>query len=245
MPEDEAFASHSRRVSAMFGRIAGPYDLLNHVLSLGLDRRWRAKLADLVSIGPTGRVLDLAAGTMDVSLALRKRHPEARVAALDFSLPMLTRGAAKASGRGVSGIQPVLADGRFLPLAGESVDCVTIAFGIRNIKPRQDAYREILRVLAPGGRLAILEFGTARRRVWKGLYNFYLRRLLPAVGGAVSGDAEAYRYLADTVSDFPNAEELAAELREAGFEDVDYRPLTSGIVYLHKGDKPKGSGQGR
>ena len=163
---------HDQAVSGMFGRIAGWYDLCNRVLSLGIDRYWRRVLADNVRLGPTGRVLDLAAGTLDVSLAIRRRYPDARIPALDFCLPMLQRGARKLHGWDAAAILPVAADAKKLPLPDASVDCVTIAFGIRNITPRDEAFREMLRVLTPGGRACILEFGSGKERIWGGLYNF-------------------------------------------------------------------------
>lgn len=222
----------------MFGRIAGWYDFLNHALSLGLDRRWRRKLVDLVRPGPTGRVLDLAAGTLDVSLAVLRRHPQVRVLAMDFSEPMLRKGRGKIPRDDRHRLDTVLADGRRLPLPDRSVDSVTIAFGIRNILPRTVALAEMHRVLAPGGRVCILEFGTGRDRIWGGLYNFYLQRVLPGVGRLVSGDQKAYRYLAETIREFPDAPSLAREMAEAGFAEVFFRPMFSGIVYLHAGQRP-------
>ncbi len=230
-------AARDRAVSGMFGRIARYYDLLNHVLSLGIDCWWRRVLADSVRPGPTGRFLDLAAGTLDVSLALRRRHPDREVLALDFCLPMLLRGRAKLAARKERRVFTAAADGKRLPLPDASVDSVTIAFGIRNIVPRDLALREMLRVLAPGGRACILEFGSGRDRIWGGLYNLYLDRLLPAVGRLVSRDPAAYAYLARTIRQFPSALELAREMEEAGFARVRYRKLTSGIVCLHMGEK--------
>ena len=236
---------HARSVSGMFGRIADWYDLLNRVLSGGLDMYWRHRLVRHVTPGPTGRVLDLAAGTLDVSLEIMRQHPGVRVPALDFCRPMLQRGRGKLFGETARAIWPVTADGRRLPLADASVDCVTIAFGIRNIVPRAEAFAEILRVLVPGGRLCVLEFGTGKTPVWRGLYNFYLNRLLPLVGKAVSGDAGAYRYLADTIMAFPTADELAGEMTAAGFGRVFHLPLTSGIVRLHVAEKPRSGGVDR
>lgn len=234
----DSYADHARRVSSMFGRIAGPYDFLNHALSMGQDYRWRRALVEMIEPGPTGKVLDLAAGTMDVSLEVRRRRPGMGVIAADFALPMLAKGRDKAAGRGVDRTWPVLADGRSLPLADDCVDAATIAFGIRNIKPREEAFKELLRVLAPGGRLLILEFGSARRPIMKGIYNIYLQRILPLIGGLFSGEREAYSYLARTISDFPHAENLAGEIAQAGFTEVDFRPLSFGIVNIHSGRKP-------
>ncbi|SNR68812.1 demethylmenaquinone methyltransferase [Humidesulfovibrio mexicanus] len=233
---------HGRQVAAMFGRIARWYDFLNHTLSLGLDIYWRWRLARVALPRPGGVVLDLAAGTLDVALALVRQYPGVRVAAVDYTLPMLAAGKGKLS-RGLDGqIIPVQGDGRQLPLADESVDAATIAFGIRNIRPRMAAHREVLRCLRPGGRFCILEFGTGRRKVWGGLYNFYLDKLLPLVGRLFSGDRAAYRYLAETIREFPDERQLSRELMDAGFARVFHVAMLSGIVYLHVAQKAGGDG---
>ena len=228
---------HDQAVAGMFGRIARFYDLLNHVLSLGIDCWWRRELANSVWRGPTHRFLDLAAGTLDVSFALRRNHPEYKVIAMDFCPPMLALGQKKLARRLETGILPVAADGKRLPLPDNSVDSVTIAFGIRNILPRAEALKEMHRVLVPGGRACILEFGSGRDKIWGGLYNVYLTRLLPAIGRLVSRDSGAYAYLARTIMAFPSARELRKEMEDAGFAKVRYDKLTSGIVCLHVGEK--------
>lgn len=233
----DGIREHDQAVAGMFGRIARFYDLLNHVLSLGMDLYWRRKLARAVKVRDTHRFLDLAAGTLDVSFALRRRHPTCRVLAMDFCPPMLVLGTRKLARRHERHVTPVAADGKRLPLPDNSVDSVTIAFGIRNILPRAEALKEMERVLVPGGRACILEFGSGRERIWGGLYNFYLNRVLPAVGRLVSRDDGAYGYLARTIRDFPSASELAQEMRDAGFVRVTYEKLTSGIVCLHVGEK--------
>jgi demethylmenaquinone methyltransferase/2-methoxy-6-polyprenyl-1,4-benzoquinol methylase len=229
---------HGRQVAAMFGRIARWYDVLNHALSLGMDVYWRWRLARVARPGRGGVVLDLAAGTLDVSRALCRMYPAVRVAAVDFSLPMLERGLPKLARDGLEErILPVQGDGRRLPLPDASCDAATIAFGIRNIRPRMAAHREVLRVLKPGGRFCILEFGTGRRRLWGGLYNFYLNRVLPTLGRLVSGDRLAYRYLAETIREFPDERRLAHELLDAGYARVFHVAMLSGIVYLHVAEK--------
>ena len=226
-------AEHGRSIASMFNGIASWYDLLNRTLSFGLDRRWRQRLVHAVKPGPCNRILDLASGTMDVSGQLQDLQEGAKILAFDFSLAMLKQGRTKIDPRQVF---PVCADAHHIPLPDHSVDCVTIAFGIRNILPRASAYAEIFRILIPGGRLCILEFGSARQKIWAGLYNLYLRRILPAIGRLVSRDPSAYRYLATTITQFPPAEELRQELLAAGFRTVRYQALTSGIVYLHIAD---------
>lgn len=229
-------SDHGKRVSSLFDNIAAWYDFLNHFLSAGQDVYWRRRLVRFVRPGSTGRVLDLAAGTLDVSREILRQHPAQRVLSVDFSRAMLGRGKAKIGDH--PAIFPVQADGRRLPLPDECVDAVTIAFGIRNILPRGDAYREILRVLTPGGRLCILEFGTGQARIWRGLYNFYLGTVLPRIGRFFSKNPDAYQYLADTIRLFPDARALATELLDAGFGRVCHQALCSGIVYIHVAQKP-------
>lgn len=230
-------SQHDQAVANMFGGIARFYDLLNRVLSLNVDRYWRYVLARSVRPGTGGVVLDLASGTLDVALAIRKRFPDATVPALDFCLPMLRLGLPKLKGANRQAIMPVGADAKHLPLPDNTVDCITIAFGIRNIIPRQEAFAEMLRVLRPGGRACILEFGSGQERIWGGIYNFYLHRILPWMGRLVSRDKAAYTYLADTITAFPRADVLMEEMRQAGFVNTSYERLTGGIVCLHLGEK--------
>lgn len=231
---------HAVRVSRLFSGIVNWYDFLNRLLSLGLDQGWRKCLADLVfpteSEAGGKKVLDLAAGTLDVALALRRRYPGVKVLAMDFCPPMLVRGQSKIVGENTGKVLLSAADARFLPLPDGSVDGITMAFGIRNIAPRSAAFAEMLRVLVPGGRACILEFGTGRNRIWLGVYNFYLRYILPLIG-RLSGDPEAYKYLARTIMEFPDADSLSAEMHAAGFARVYHIPLCSGIVCIHVAEK--------
>ncbi len=153
---------------------------------------------------------------------------------------MLLAGKSKLHGAGAyerNRITPLAGNGLCLPLRDDSVDAVTVSFGLRNMLPRHDALLEAHRVLVPGGTFHILEFGSAKGRLWGGLYNLYLTRLLPFFGGLITGDKEAYHYLARTIGSFPEAPVLAAELRQAGFAHVAFRKLWGGIVYLHTGTK--------
>lgn len=227
----------SSPVGQMFGRIAGVYDLLNHVLSLGIDRGWRKSLATLVP-ERSGVLLDLAAGTLDVALALHTTHPGAAILALDFCPPMLERGMAKLRTPALwRRILPCVADAMQLPLPDACVDAVTIAFGIRNIPARVEAFAEMKRVLKPGGRVCVLEFGSAQERIWLGFYNFYLARILPRIGQVLARDHKAYEYLAETIRNFPAAPRLAAEMEAAGLDHAQFRKLTGGIVCLHWAEK--------
>ncbi|XPV76737.1 MAG: ubiquinone/menaquinone biosynthesis methyltransferase [Desulfovibrio sp.] len=232
---------HGKNVAGMFGRIAKWYDFLNHALSLGQDYYWRYRLVNHIEGPKDLTVLDLAAGTLDVSMEVLRQYPDAKVYAMDFAYPMLHEGAGKKLRNGKENhIFPVQADGKSLPLPDNCVDACTISFGIRNIIPREEAYAEIRRVLKPGGRLCILEFGSGKQKIWNGVYNFYLNKLLPWVGNKISGDDGAYKYLADTINAFPDARELDRELSKAGFGRIFHVPLLSGIVYMHIAEKKSG-----
>lgn len=233
-----ATEAHAAKVSGLFARIVKWYDPLNRLLSLGLDQGWRKCLADAVLPGQAEgkRILDLAAGTLDVTLAVRKRHPAAQVLAMDFCPPMLVHGQKKLSGEDKDFVLSVGADARALPLPDACMDGLTMAFGIRNIAPRSASFAEMARVLKPRGRACILEFGTGKTRIWLGIYNFYLKRILPVVG-RLSGDPGAYAYLARSIIEFPSADALSDEMRAAGFKRIYHIPLCSGIVCLHVAEK--------
>jgi demethylmenaquinone methyltransferase/2-methoxy-6-polyprenyl-1,4-benzoquinol methylase len=225
------------RIAGMFDAIAPRYDLLNHLLSAGIDRRWRA--AAIRSLKLTGRetLLDVCAGTADVSLAAR---PGAlRVVGVDFSAAMLGVGLQKVRAAGLSRhIALLRGDAMQLPAADRSVDAVTIAFGIRNVQRPEVACAEIARVLRPRGRVAILEFGVPRIPGIKPLYLWYFTHVLPRIGRAISGHGAAYSYLPASVGTFAPPSEFVEMLRRAGLSDVHADPLTFGIVYLYTGRRP-------
>ncbi|MDR2604152.1 MAG: ubiquinone/menaquinone biosynthesis methyltransferase [Desulfovibrio sp.] len=235
VPDSDAAA-----VRRLFSLIARAYDPLNHILSFGLDAGWRRKLAESLHpmpAGEDGRILDIAAGTLGVSMVLAEHFPEYEIAALDFCLPMLRRGKRKALKLRRGKIRLLSGDARALPLRDACADAVTVAFGLRNIRPRERAYAEVLRVLRPGGRFRVLEFVGAEERVLFGLYNRYLHHVLPAAGGLCSGNHAAYRYLADTIHRYPAAEKVDEEMRSAGFAGVRHELFTAGIVGIHCGEK--------
>jgi demethylmenaquinone methyltransferase / 2-methoxy-6-polyprenyl-1,4-benzoquinol methylase len=219
-------------VRDMFDRVAPRYDLLNHLLSLNIDKLWRRRA--VARVQPVldradARVADLCCGTGDLMLALRARA-RARVLGSDFSHAMLVRARQKSSSARV-----FEADALRLPVRDASLDLVTAAFGFRNLANYDTGLREFRRVLRPGGIAAILEFSTPPNPLFARLYGWYSNRVLPRIGGAISGAPNAYRYLPESVRKFPGPEELATMMRGAGFRDVRWERMTFGIVALHLG----------
>ena len=228
------------KIAGMFDAIAGRYDLLNMVLSGGLDRYWRRRA--IASLGLTGRerLLDVCTGTADVAIGSARRGA-ARVVGVDFSGAMLTHGLEKVRKGGLgSRIQLLRGDAMHLPVASQSVHAATIAFGIRNVMQPDVACRELARVLCPGGRLAILEFGTPGSRVFGPVYHWYSRNILPRIGRAVSRHDAAYTYLPESIGAFAYGDEFARILLSAGFSHVEARPFMFGAVYLYTGRKALG-----
>jgi len=223
-------------VRDMFGRVAHRYDLANHLLSFNIDRYWRARTVQRVRHileRPEARVLDICCGTGDLALALARAR-RGPVLGSDFCHPMLVAARQKAAARQARAFL-FEADALRLPLGAGSVDLLTVAFGFRNLANYAGGLGEMRRVLAPGGLAAILEFSQPPNAAFAGLYNFYSRRILPVIGGALSGSRDAYTYLPESVRKFPAALELAAEMRRAGFVRVSHEYLTGGIVALHLG----------
>ncbi|HME10496.1 MAG TPA: class I SAM-dependent methyltransferase [Bryobacteraceae bacterium] len=224
----------ARWVRGMFGRIAPRYDLLNHLLSMNVDRYWRARTASRVAHileRPDARVLDLCCGTGDLTLAFEKRGP-ARIFSSDFCHPMLVAASAKARHSRI-----FESDALALPVADRSFDLIAVAFGFRNLANYQRGLAELLRVLKPGGTLAILEFSQPPNPLLSRLYDFYSKSILPRVGGLISGSRDAYTYLPESVRKFPGAELLADQMRETGYAKVRLDRLTGGIVALHLGER--------
>lgn len=223
-------------VNSMFARIARRYDLANRLLSGGIDRWWRRRLVAAVAHTRPDRVLDLATGSGDVAFALARRlAAPTSILGMDFCAPMLAEAEAKkAAARDAryDRVQFQPGDGMALPLADDSFDAVTIAFGLRNMADRHHALGEMRRVLRPGGRLFVLEF--SQPHAWfRPFYWFYLRSVLPRIAGLLTGDRAAYVYLNETIEDFPNRAALAAEIARAGFAQARAEALTCGIVALH------------
>ena len=219
----------------MFDRIAPRYDLLNRLLSLGIDRGWRRAAVAALRLPPRARVLDLATGTGDLALEVLRRHPDARVAGLDPARRMLAIGREKVRRRGLAG-RIVLAPGvaETLPFRDGSLDGITIAFGIRNVPDRSAALREMARVLRPGARVAILELGEPRTGLLAPLARTWVRGVLPRVGGLLSR-SDAYAYLADSMRAFPPPEAFAGLMEDAGLRVLEVRPLAFGVATLFVG----------
>ena len=225
------------RISRMFDAIAGHYDLLNTVLSGGLDRYWRRRQIASLQLTGRERLLDVCAGTADVAIR-GARSGAARVIGVDFSSAMLAHGLDKVRQTGLGPrVQLVQGDATGLPVADQAVDAVTIAFGIRNVQRPEIACRELFRVLRANGRLAILEFGVPHWRAFRLIYHWYFHHVVPRIGRAVSRHGEAYSYLPESVDAFKFGEAFARVLRGAGFSDVRARPFMFGAVYLYTGCK--------
>jgi demethylmenaquinone methyltransferase / 2-methoxy-6-polyprenyl-1,4-benzoquinol methylase len=229
------------RVREMFGRIAPRYDFLNHLLSLDIDKVWRRRVAKRFSAilhNPATRVLDLCCGTGDLALAFRKEAPiGAEIVASDFVPEMLTLASAKARAFG-AGVTFVEADALSLPFSDGSFDLVSCSFGFRNLANYERGMLEIIRVLKPGGTAAILEFAEPRGRLFGSLYRFYFWRVLPLLGGLISGNVSAYTYLPSSVSKFPSPGALQVLFERAGYTEVRFERWTGGIVTLHVASRP-------
>lgn len=222
----------------MFAGIAGRYDLLNHILSLNIDKRWRRIVADElreILDRDDAVVLDVACGTGDLSLELNK-NSKAQIIGTDFCRPMLAF--AKTKSENESQFIPYIeGDAMALPFDDGQFDAVTIAFGLRNLANFSDGLVELCRILKPAGKLAVLEFSTPIVPGFGQLFNLYFSHILPRIGGAVSGSRGAYEYLPDSVSKFPNQKDLVTLMERTGFTTVKYRNLTGGIAALHSGAK--------
>lgn len=231
------------KIAGMFDAIAGRYDLLNMVLSGGLDRYWRRQAIASLQLTGRERLLDVCTGTADVAIgAARRTDGAARVVGVDFSGAMLAHGRDKLRSLSLAGrVQMIRGDAMSLPVADASVHAATIAFGIRNVMQPEVACRELVRVLRPGGRVAILEFGTPASPLFGPIYQWYSRHILPRIGRAVSRHDAAYTYLPESIGAFAYGDEFARILSTAGLAQVEARPFMFGAVYLYTGQKPRGA----
>jgi demethylmenaquinone methyltransferase/2-methoxy-6-polyprenyl-1,4-benzoquinol methylase len=212
--------------------------MLNLLMSFGLDRVWRRATVAMAEVDTCDRVLDLAAGTGDLTLAMARLGRPAEVVGTDFVPAMLEVAERKlAQYDGCTKVSFSVADAQALPFGDECFDVVMVAFGVRNFPDRAANFREVHRVLRPGGRYLILEFSTPPNRLWRALYRFYNRTVVPSLGALVAGDRASYEYLNESILRFPAQQPLATELREAGFSAVTWRDLTGGIVAVHRAVK--------
>ena len=217
------------RVRAMFGSIAGRYDLANHLLSCGIDFYWRKRAAGIVASWLPGTILDVATGTGDLAIALQKAVPKAEITAVDVVPQMI----ALAQRKGVAGAR--VADAMNLPFPDGSFDCATIAFGLRNLPDWSAGLREIRRVI--NGHLLVLDFSLPAATVFRGIYRFYLHRCLPGIAAVITGQRGAYDYLGESIEQFPSGERMVTLLHGNGFRNATAEPLTGGIVTLYHAEK--------
>jgi len=228
-----------RRVGAVFDSVANRYDVMNDLMSFGIHRLWKRFTINLAGVHKGERVLDVAGGTGDLTEKLARRAGErGRVTLCDINASMLSRGRERLTDRGVVGnVDYVQANAEALPFAEDSFDCITIAFGLRNVTDKDAALRSMFYALKPGGRLLILEFSKPLLPVLSQLYDQYSFRVLPLLGRMVAGDADSYRYLAESIRVHPDQETLRAMMEEAGFERCQVYNMSGGIVAVHRGYK--------
>jgi demethylmenaquinone methyltransferase / 2-methoxy-6-polyprenyl-1,4-benzoquinol methylase len=238
VPENRSAANdHAGRVREMFATIATRYDLLNHLLSASIDKKWRRLVATTLQSklrSHEALILDVACGTGDLSLELFETTG-AKVIGTDFCRPMLE----VAAGKVPKQVLLVEGDALTLPFQEHSFDGVTIAFGLRNLSSVERGLEELRRILKPGGWVAVLEFSRPSNRLIRPLFGFYFTRILPLMGGVVSGSLSAYTYLPASVKKFPDQEQLALLMKQAGFDNVSFQNLTGGIAALHWGQRPE------
>jgi len=215
----------------MFGSIARRYDLANHILSCGADFYWRNRAAQIVANWNPKEIIDLATGTGDLALAIQRKLPESQIVGADFLPEMLEI----ANRKGLR--QTIVANAMKLPCADSSFDCITVAFGLRNMENCSAALREMARILRKGGHLLILEFSLPRFSILRAAYRFYLHRFLPIVGSLLTRHKEAYAYLGESIEEFPRGEAMVRLLEANGFRNAAARPLSSGIVTIYTAEK--------
>ena len=225
-------------VREMFDNIAPKYDLLNHTLSMSIDRVWRRRVVGEVRRAKPGRILDVATGTGDLAIAMARRIRDVQVLGVDLSEQMLAVARRKIEARGLDGrIVLDRGDAERLAVADASVDVATVAFGVRNFGDLGAGLRELARTIKPGGKVVILEFSRPRNRVFRALYEFYSYKILPRIGGLVSRDKRAYEYIPASVGEFPAPEEFMAMMARAGFRNCRARSQSFGIAQIYIGER--------
>ena len=238
-PYDGDTRGKTSQVRDMFDSIAPAYDFMNRAMTLGVDRTWRRKAVDVAAQDSPARVLDLATGTADLAIALAKRMPNTEITGADLSERMIEAGRVKVVRAGLGDrVTLQVADGLHLPMPDATFDCITIAYGIRNFASMLDGYREMWRVLRPGGRVVVLELSTPTNPVALGLYQIYTRTLIPTVGRILSHDRRAYSYLPESVRAVAQGDAMTALMTEAGFTNATFRRLTFGSCTIYTATKP-------
>ncbi|HLT80682.1 MAG TPA: bifunctional demethylmenaquinone methyltransferase/2-methoxy-6-polyprenyl-1,4-benzoquinol methylase UbiE [Cyclobacteriaceae bacterium] len=237
VPYKDESAGKKEQVARMFDTISARYDFLNHLLSLGIDRSWRRKAIRMLREGQPKYILDVATGTGDFAIQALSLNPD-KVVGIDISEGMLSKGRAKLAERKLGErIELLKGDSENIPFEGNKFDAVTVAFGVRNFENLERGLQEIHRVLRPGGQLVVLEFSKPRIFPFRQIFNFYFRFILPRIGSLVSKDRSAYRYLPESVRDFPDGERFTAILRKVGFNQTACKELTFGISSVYSARK--------
>lgn len=228
----------TRQVEAMFDSIAPAYDFMNSAMSFGLHRRWLRKAIDNVAAESPTKILDVATGTADVAIALSRRLPDALITGIDLSEGMLDVGRKKVDKASLSSrITLQQADCLNLPFPDNSFDCITVAYGVRNFEHLLEGYKEMTRVLRPGGKIVVIELSTPRSAWVKPFYKFYTRCIIPIVGRIVSKDVRAYSYLPESIAAVAQGEAMTALMTEAGLRNTSFRPLTFGVCTIYSATK--------
>ena len=227
------------QVEQMFDSIAPAYDLMNRAMTLGLDKLWRAKAVRMIRRHNPADILDIATGTGDLAIRMARSLPGARITGVDLSAEMLEIGRRKVARAGLEGrVDLRSGDCLELPFADSTFDCITVAYGVRNFADLLRGYREMHRVLRPGGLLCVIELSTPVSPLTRPFYNLYTRRVIPLVGRLVSGDSRAYTYLPQSIAAAPQRRQMCSLMAEAGFADAAFRPLTLGVCTIYTATRP-------
>lgn len=232
--------AEKEKVAQMFNKIAKRYDLLNHLLSFGLDYLWRRRLIRLIIKDNPTTLLDVATGTGDILILAKKKHAFKKLVGLDISEGMLQFAKSKVQKKHPNEddlFEFIQGPAESMPLKGNSFDRICVGFGVRNFEDLKKGLREMFRVVKKGGKVYILEFSKPRSPIFAPIYNFYFKNILPIIGRLISQDKEAYTYLFETVQSFPDYEDFGKIMADAGFVDVKWRPLSLGICTIYTGTK--------